>query len=44
MGFGHDLRAYSLTHAERIFPQSYRVHYVFLRLKITDFEPKHMGR
>ena len=35
---------YSPTRADRILPQSYRVHYVFPRLKITDFEPKPMDR
>ena len=37
-------RIYSSIRTDCIFPQSYRVHYVFLRLKIRDFEPKHMDR
>jgi len=35
---------YSPTRADRILPQSYRVHYMFLRLKIREFEPKPMDR
>jgi len=35
---------YSPTRADRILPQSYRVHYVFLRFKFTHFELNHMDR
>ena len=35
---------YSPTRAERNLPHSYRVHYVFLGFKFTDFELNPMGR
>ena len=37
-------RIYSPTRTERILSQSYRVHYVFLGFKFTDFELNPMGR
>ena len=35
---------YSPTRADRILPQSYRVHYVFLGFKFVDFELNPMDR
>jgi len=39
-----DISIYSPTRADRILPQSYWVHYVFLGFKFVDFELNPMDR
>jgi len=43
-GVTHKNRIYSPTRADRILPQSYRVHYVSIGFKFKDFELNPMDR